>query len=146
MKPIIPLVAAGSSIPAMILASLLYLRLVFGEELSLETVWAACVLGGEPDLRAMLVAAGAGAILAAVQKSVRGVPFVVLAVGLAAAAGALAGFWVTREAPHVSGRAAIQLCALSWAAVGGALSLIRAALDGRRRRRSIPLPLPTPHA
>jgi hypothetical protein len=114
------LTATVASFGATIAATTLYLVLVLGER---PDVTASFFFGLQPALRGIVLAAPAAMAFGLGRPHINRTTFVVSASATASILGALLGFWVVGDSPHVSAQMAAVLLAATWAIAGCILSL-----------------------
>jgi len=114
--------SALASMLATVAATLLYIALIFHER-SLSALLSGFFFGISLGIRGLLLAAIAGVFLFFVRNRSTGLLFVLVAILTSALAGALLGFWSTRNSPHINSSIAAGLLASTWAMVATAAAL-----------------------
>ena len=117
------LAAAAGSVVATIAATALYILIVIGGRLDIAGTF---LLGLQLGLRGTVLAAPAALAFGFAWPHLRRGAFVLSTSATAGVLGALLGFWVVGNSPHISARIAAMLLASTWITAACILSLFTA--------------------
>ena len=115
--------AAVASFCATIAATVLYVVVALHERPDISTSF---LVGLHPALEGIVLAVPAAVMFSFFQRRLNRVVFVIGAAATASVLGALLGFWVAGNSPHVSAKIAAVFLALTWSTAAVLVALFAA--------------------